>query len=325
MIRPFHLRDLALVRRLSEGGVPLHTESALTSNLNPWRSALYSLVGGDFPTYVCKLKEQNAAGFIQLVVEDGQQHAHILFLSSTAREETNVLPNSHIDEDVWLLLLDQAVTEIGRRGIHSLVAEVSETGDELPVLRRAGFAVYTRQDIWVINPITDKTSPHLLRPRQSADDWEIQLLYANTVPRLVQLVEPVPPIEFGDGWVLRENDELTAFVHFHCGSTATWMRLFVHPNAEAMTDEILAEALQISPQKNDKPVYCCVRRYQSWIQNSLQRYGFRHWGSQAVMVKHVVKPVQKPVGELSRVIEQTGIPASAPIVHHWQQTDSMSY
>ena len=48
------------------------------------------------------------------------------------------------------LLLDQAVAEVGQNGIHSLVAEADESGPELPILRRAGFAVYTRQDIWLL-------------------------------------------------------------------------------------------------------------------------------------------------------------------------------
>jgi hypothetical protein len=46
------------------------------------------------------------------------------------------------------------VVEAGQRGIHSLVAEVDEVSDELPVLRRAGFVVYTRQDVWVLAPAT---------------------------------------------------------------------------------------------------------------------------------------------------------------------------
>ncbi len=49
----------------------------------------------------------------------------------------------------------------------------------------------------------------VLQPRQTSDDWDIQLFYANTVPRLVQLVEPVPPLDKGNTWVLRdERNEL---------------------------------------------------------------------------------------------------------------------
>jgi len=224
MIRPFHLRDVALVRRLSEHGVSLHTESALTRNINPVRGALFGIVGGDFPTYVWKSENRATAGFIQLSLVEGSPLAQILFVGATS--DTAVAGNGDtavpllatppaINEQVWLPLLDQAVIEAGRQGIVSLVAEVDELGPELPILRRAGFVVYTRQDIWAISEFVPHNGAELLRPRQETDDWDIQLLYANTVPRLVQMVEPLPPPGEGTGWVLREDGELAAFVHIH--------------------------------------------------------------------------------------------------------------
>lgn len=332
MIRPFHLRDLALVHRLSEQGVSLHTESALTKNLHPVRGALFGLVSGDYPTYIWKAENRELAGFIQLFLEEESQHGHILYLSSTGgrrpddSSENGHHSNNHADgerqaqataEAAWLPLLDQAVIESGRRGIHSLVAEVSETGSELPLLRRAGFAVYTRQDIWTITDVDDTVRKRILTPRRSEDDWEIQLLYANTVPRLVQLVEPMPPLNDGDGWVLREDDEITAFVHIHDGSAATWMRLFIHPNAEAQIDDIVFSALQVKAPTPSHPVYCCVRRYQSWVQNALDRIGFVLWGRQAVMVKHTVHHLRKPVPDLAAALEAQGVTPTAPIVQRY--------
>lgn len=322
MIRPFNLRDWALVHRLSEQGVLLHTESALTKNLHPVRAALLSIVGGDFPTYVLKAERGNVAGFVQLYLEADSQNAHLLYLSSTADKlASSETDNGRADgakrvinESVWLSLLDKAIVEAGRQGIQSLIAEVSETGAELPVLRRAGFAVYTRQDVWVLREAKSARQVKILSPRQSTDDWEIQLLYANTVPRLVQLVEPMPPLYDGEGWVLREGDELTAFVHIRNGPVATWMRLFIHPNAEAQADQIIAAALHINRPTSSHPVYCCVRRYQSWVQHALQRTGFELWGSQAVMVKHMVHHLQKPVPDLVAVLEAQGISPSAPLV-----------
>ena len=153
MIRPFNLRDLPLVHRLSEMGVSLHTESALTKNLHPTRGALFSLVGGDFPTYVWKSDKNGLDGLIQLYLDEENVHAHILYLSSThdgqlagernglsltSEEKGNGERPYQVNENAWLPLLDQAVVEAGQRGIHSLVAEVNESSDELPVLRRAG-------------------------------------------------------------------------------------------------------------------------------------------------------------------------------------------
>jgi hypothetical protein len=328
MIRPFALRDLALVHRLSEYLVPLHTESALTHNPHPVRDALVSMVSGDYPTLVWKSDNRESAGFIQLQVPQDSPRAHIFFLGATPEvadgevgQEGATAVSKEINESVWLSLLDQAVSEVGRRGIHSLVAEVSETGSELPVLRRAGFAIYTRQDIWVLEQANiPETRPlRLLRPRQMTDDWDIQLLYANIVPRLVQSVEPLPPLNSGDGWVLREDNELMAFIHVYKGSLASWLRLFIHPNAETRVDEIVMAALQVARPAVTHPVFCCVRRYQSWLQGPLHRAGFSLWGSQAVMVKHTVKHQRKSVAELTAVLETQGIPASAPIVPRYER------
>jgi len=298
------------------------------------------MVSGDYPTLVWKSDGRDAAGFIQLQVREESPHAHIFFLgatpvslnvgnnSGTAVSETNApsikrdVPDSLLNESVWLALLDQAVVEVGHRGIHSLVAEVSETGHELPILRRAGFAVYTRQDIWVLedgdkNKLNHSTA---LSQRQPTDDWDIQLLYANTVPRLVQMVEPLPPLSSGESWVLREDDEVTAFVHIQKGSLASWLRLFIHPHAESRVDEIIAAALQMARPAVSCPVFCCVRRYQSWLQGPLHRAGFSLWGSQAVMVKHTVKQQRKPLAESTAVIEAQGIPASAPMVHQYRRS-----
>ena len=338
MIRPFNLRDLPLVHRLSEVGVSLHTESALTKNLHPTRGALFSLVGGDFPTYVWKSDKNGLAGFIQLCLGEESAHAHILYLSSTGDGQLDVENGTavsgadgangqrpyQVNEDAWLPLLDQAVVEAGQRGIHSLVAEVDEVSDELPVLRRAGFVVYTRQDLWVLEPggaADIKTKANLLRPRQAEDDWDIQLLYANTVPRLVQLVEPMPPLHDGAGWVLHEENELAAFVHVHVGPMATWMRLFIHPSAEIQADRIITAVVQKTPAAATRPIYCCVRRYQSWVQTALNRSGFTLWGSQAVMVKHIVQKITKPVTDLSAALEAQGITPTAPFIRQYKMTE----
>jgi len=328
MIRPFTIRDLALVRRLAEQGMSLHAESALADSVNPLRGALLGMfVGGNQPTFVWKSTESDEAGFLQLRLEEARHHAHIVCISpmlkQAASDADSVVPgiNNIINGHVWLPLLDQAVMEAGRQGIQSLVAEVDETGLELPVLRRAGFAVYTRQDIWVreqLPEVTDTPVNLALTPRRAGDDWDIQLLYANTVPRLVQLAEPIPPLDGGEAWVLRDGDELAAYVHIHMGSVATWLRFFIHPNAESEADNIVTAALQVQSSKINLPIFCCVRRYESWLPSALERNGFRIYSSQAVMVKHTVHHLKKPMPELTAVLEKQGMTASTPIVQRYR-------
>lgn len=313
MIRPFNLRDLALVHRLSERGILLHAEAALTSSPHPLRSALINmLVGGQYGTYVWKSKDRDSAAFVQIRCESGCQSAQIIFLGTDSAELEE--DGREIDEDIWLSVLDDLVAEVGRRGTHNLVAEVSEIGPELPVLRRSGFAVYTRQDIWVCNQYhNNNDQAEILSPRQPLDDWDIQLLYANNVPRLIQLVEPNLPLEYGQSWILREDDELAALIHIHEGPVASWLRLLIHPNANTQAEEIISAALAIRPPTEEHPVYCCVRRYQSWLQTGLEQAGFTHWGGQAVMVRHIAQPVVTKAVQAG-VLDAQAIPGSSTLV-----------
>ena len=312
MIRPFNLRDLALVHRLGEQGVLLHAEAALTSSPHPLRSALINMfVGGQYSTYVWKSKDRKSAAFIQINCEPGCPSAQIMFMGTGPVESEE--DGREIDEDIWLPLLDDLVAEVGRRGTHNLVAEVSEIGPELPVLRRSGFAVYTRQDIWVCDQYNPKDQAEILRPRRSVDDWDIQLLYANNVPRLIQLVEPNLPLDSGQSWVLREDDELAALIYMNEGPVASWMRVLIHPNAHTQAEDIIKGSLAIKPPTPEHPVYCCVRRYQSWLQTGLEQAGFRPWGSQAVMVKQIAQPIVKKAAHVG-VLEQQALPGSPPLV-----------
>lgn len=328
MVRPFDLRDLALIRRLGERGVPLHTVSALAENLHPLRGALLNmLVGGELPTFVWKEEGGDRAGFVQLRVGQGAQ-AQILYISPRCEPDPDLSSTTDQwltghDCAIWLDLLDEAVAEVGQRGIHHVIAEIDEHSPELIILRRAGFAVYTRQDIWSVQSASFKPLGIVARPlirRHISDDWDIQLLYANTVPRLVQLVESMPPIDDGENWVLRDGNALAAFLHVLRGSGTTWLRFFIHPDAEAEADEIVKAALEVAFASEPDVVYCCVRRYESWLPSALERSGFTVLGSQAVMVRHTVHQLPRVMAETSIAIEARGVSAPSTFVSPLETT-----
>lgn len=313
MLRPFYFRDSALVHRLSERGVLLQAETALTTSPRPLRSALINkLIGGTYSTFVWRSEDGEAAAFVQLSWEQGEPSAHLACLGvENGRLEEG---QDKVDEDVWLPLLEQLVVQAGNNGVHNLIAEASESGPELPVLRRAGFAVYTRQDIWISEQPSEGDPPDILRAREPVDDWDIHVLYSNIVPRLIQSVEPGPPLDNGQNWVLREEGELAALVHIHVGPVASWMRLLIHPNAHIRPNEIIRAALSQKEPSAEHPVYCSVRRYQSWLQGSLERAGFRHWGSQAVMVKHIAQRVDQPAQFEPGALKSQTVASSPPLV-----------
>jgi hypothetical protein len=314
MIRNFGLRSLPLVHRLCDRSVALHPELALTHDHHPLRGALLNLVArGTYPTYVWRADSGKASGFVQLHLDETHNHARIVYLAAADKRRPNGRDDSDI-ADNWLPLLEQVVAEVGHSGIHGLVAEAREIGPELPVLRQAGFAIYTRQDIWAATQTENQCKATII-PRKREDDWDIHLLYANIVPRLIQLVEPVPPLHYGNSWVLREGHELAAFIHRYDGPAASWLRLFVHPDLQTPVEDIVAAAVANRPPTPAHPVYCCVRRYQSWLGHHLAASGFSLWGGQAVMVKHTVQYTRQALPELGALLESQGLPGSSLMRH----------
>ncbi|MCA9939887.1 MAG: hypothetical protein KC418_14695 [Anaerolineales bacterium] len=319
MIRLFDLRDLALVHRLSGESISFHAESALTSDVHPVRSALAGmLMGRPFSTYIWKADENGAAGFVQLQLREEGAQAQLIRVGLELAEPamTGEQQGNGDALDIWLPLMDQLAVEAGQQGVQHLIAEVSELGDELPLLRRAGFAVYTRKDVWMLRTYEAAAGPQILTPRKSVDDWDIHLLYANIVPRLIQLVEPSPPLQDGAVWVLHEDGEMTALVQRRDGPGASWLSLFIHPGAHMPAETIIAAALQLKPPEADRPLYCCVPRYQGWLQNILPRLGFRLSGSYAVMVRHIVKRAPALQPERAAVIASKQVAGSTPFISH---------
>jgi len=281
---------------------------------------------------------------VQFLVGRGEANAQLLYLATTAaKAATATAANAKaasakavngeatdgggaderaLNEDAWLALLDGAVEAVGRRGVHALLADVEEGGPELPILRRAGFAVYTRQDIWNLTEPKETSQEPILQPRAARDDWDVEWLYTNTVPPLIQLVEPAPP-DSGEIWVLREDGELTAFAHLDKGTRATWLQIYIHPNAYAHASEIVSAAVRISDAAPDHPVYCCVRRYQSWLNSALDDSGFSLCQSQAVMVKHIATPVDKQVSDLSRLLNAQQVRPNT-LLQRYQEPEEVS-
>ena len=157
-----------------------------------------------------------------------------------------------------------------------------------------------------------------LIPYGTNDEWDIQLLYANTVPRLVQLVEPIPPESPGNmGWVVREDGELAAYVYIHTGETAIWLGLFIHPNADVRVNDIVTAALGIKRLKKILARLLLHPPLSKLDTIFLTAIGLHFLGSQAVMVKHTVHHTQKPLHDLSAVLEQKGISPTTTIVRHY--------
>ena len=175
--------------------------------------------------------------------------------------------------------------------------------NNMELLQGIGFGVFTRQMLFRLAshavPTGDLPPLSGLRRWQSTDDWGMRLLYANTVPRLAQQIEaPVDDVLNSSRWsnriILERDGEIIACLATRRGRVANAMRLLLHPEADVYVEALIRHGLATLGDTPPLPVYCRVRRYESWLQASLEASGFEPVSRTALLVKHTVVRVMTP-------------------------------
>ena len=282
-IRPFEWRDLPALHRSRLRGLFLDSRLALTRGpvLVPAGALLTWLAPrtGIF-TYLCEAEAPAEPLIGQVTHAGGATFARLSFLAPESGVESADLP----------ALFDQMAAEIGERGAFHVLAEVDEQTPAFQALHRAGFAIYARQRIWKLEQIAPGPSGRLApwRACSAQDLLAVRSLYSNLVPGLVQQVEPLPR-EHLKGMVYYHAEVVHAYVELHYGPAGIWAQPFVHPDVEDFPAR-LVHLLQMLPGRFSRPVYLCVRSYQSWLETAIEALGAVPGPSQAVMVRHLAVP-----------------------------------
>jgi hypothetical protein len=299
------LVDLPLVYRLCDNGMILDIEVAYTRSANGPHGAILShmiLPQRNLHTLISRSDKQGVVGQFRLKPDD--HLAQIMTVAPT-------LPDEDADYTVWLHILDAMAAAAGKRGAHMLAGEIDERSPLFTVMRRAGFAVYARQEIWrrEPEPLPDQITAAELTEETDADAMDIQLLYSNIVPRLVQPI--AVPSSDSEGYVYRQDGRVQGYIAVSEGKYGLYVMPFLHPDIlfnEASA--IIAGAIVRQPKAERQPVYACVRRYQDWLEDGLARLGFAPISQQAVMVRHIAAGVRHPVfAPVARSLE--AIPGTA--------------
>jgi len=281
MIRPFDWRDLALLHRMREQGVPLDSQQAYTRGINTFQIGLMEVLAPGHQGCILVAppgKGEGSPAIGQVLHRTGEPLAQLGFIGpAETAEATNCMQ-----------LLDALSHDVGRRGAFALIAEVDETSPFFESLRRAGFAIYARQRVW----LQEQGSMPFAYP--SNQSWQqereehqtaIRLLYANLVPGLVQQVEQAPNPDHADLVHCNEED-LQGYLEVEKGPRGIWIQPYIHPAVEDIQG-LLGEALHCIRAQSSQPLYFSVRSYQGWIGHALERLGLEAVADQAVMVKRL--------------------------------------
>ncbi len=279
------LRDLPLMLRLKQNAIVLHSELGLTEDARGQNSALLSSIV--FPrglhTLLGHINDKNVVG--QFRYRPGESNAHIVYLAPTLDE--------HEDDTTWLHMLDAMAEQAGENGAHNLVGEVELSHRLFETMRRAGYAVYSRQVIWRHSPIVAgfPFSDLQVTPECEDDQIGIAALLGCTIPRIMQAV--MGPSADMEGLVYRKDGQVEAYVAYSEGKHGVYLLPFLHPEVLSEASDIVAAALQKIERCRKLPVYISVRGYQGWLENAMLDLGFSPWLEQAVMVKHLTAGIRQ--------------------------------
>jgi len=268
--------------------------------------ALISFIGPTLRifSYRCENSSQPGKPIIgQVTYSLGAPYARLSF----------VAPEDGLEQPELTTLSEYVAAEMGQLGLFHILADVDESNQVYQLLHRASFAIYARQRIWRLDgePVGETDSAPW-RASRARDAIGVRSLYCNVVPGLVQQVEPLPKKDL-QGVVYYQNGELLAFIELKYGRKGIWVQPFVHPDAEGF-ERHLVNLLHELPARRERPLYICVRSYQSWLETAVEAMGAQPGPQQAVMVRHLA---------LARRVNQTyPIPAingkrvepTAPIV-----------
>jgi hypothetical protein len=307
-IRPFGLRDLLLLSRYRDRGLFLDSTRVLIhGQIIVPMGALVTFVGPNLRifTYYCENHSEPGKPVIgQVTYSMGASYARLSY----------VAPEDGLDQPELTALSEYIISQMGQLGVYHVLADVDESNPIFQLLHRSGFAIYARQRIWRM----DGEPPGEIenaswRASRARDVIGVRSLYSNVVPGLVQQVEPLPKKDL-KGVVYYQAGDVLAYVELKYGQKGIWVQPFVHPDAQGF-DRQLAHLLQNLPGRHGRPLYICIRSYQSWLEVAVEAMGAQPGPQQAVLVRHLA--VTRRVNQTLPMPAINGkrVEPTAPIIH----------
>ncbi len=279
------LRDLPVMLRLKQNAIVLDSELGLIEDARGQNSALLSSIV--FPrglhSLLGHIDDKDVVG--QFRHRQGDANAHLVYLAPTLGDDE--------DDTIWLHMLDAMAEQAGRNDAHTLVGEIELSHRLFETMRRAGYAVYSRQVIWQRDPLGPGfAAPDIAIAAETAsDELGISALLGCTIPRILQSV--MAPSAEMTGLLFRKEGQVEAYLAYSEGRHGVYLMPYVHPEVLSEAADIIAAALMKIDRCRKLPVYICVRGYQGWLENAMRDLGFSPWLEQAVMVKHLTAGVRQ--------------------------------
>jgi hypothetical protein len=341
MIPPVFL-DLRALAELASHGMELDLERLHLSGGSPLTDALASRVsfgnmGAETFVVYANGRKQHALGVVQARLRKNRPEADITFIAPTLEHDPDAVTT-------WYRLLSEATKSLGEAGCQRIYATVPAGNSAEEVFRQAGFVIFTREQVFLLdgesvrafrNTAFPRAALHSseisLRRMRKRDAWNVMRLYSTVTPRNVQQAEAMLTTEgaagnLDDWWehlngtsyvferTLPGGNALLGIVRITRGRLATWVRFHLAPQGQAYADEMVAQTLALVSKTRMRPIYVAVRDYEGGVRGALEAVGFGARFERSHMVKHTTARVRETLPWLAPVLETTKI----PVIHTTQ-------
>lgn len=304
MIRPFGLRHVLAIRRLTPRGVGFDLRCLLLHSPSPASCALLGyLTRHHLGAITCvheRSKDTQTEGFIQVWPRADQAEWDLAFLAPSL--------DHHGDApDVWRRLLTHVVVLAAERDVERVCARSSEDAEAEDLLRQAGFTVVEREEIFVLShQPAPAPSPKGLRQLDRRDRQALHGFYCQVRPPLMRQAEGLPPLwstpphctSLGlvstNEYVWAEKARIIAYLGLSSSSRGHWLEIVVRPEHRADVLPYAKHVLTLAHCSARTPLYCPVPDHNVGLGWLLRTLGFESYTRQVLLVAHTVARV--PLG-----------------------------
>jgi hypothetical protein len=333
MIRPFDIRDVGAVQRLTPYARPLACELVAVDGIMPLREAMRAYMSGGRDHAVVLMERDSkhnldAFGLMHVLPEIHHHDNHHEHDNGNPQQKRAALvmmaPHAQSEElvEAWMYLAQEFASEAAQRGVHHIVAEAPEAGGEAEALHGAGFVPLIPQDVLKLaGRLEAAPAPELpagMREQTRDDEPLIRALHIRVAPKMTYQAEVTFDMlrathRAEKGVVLERHNELAGHVSMRQGRRGYGMHVQFRQEAEEDAHIMLQYALSRLAQRERLPVYVTVRQYQSWLLPILDGLGFVHMSSTILMMRHTAARVHQPVWSASPELAAAKKPTSASI------------
>jgi hypothetical protein len=277
-IRSLDVLDLPLIARYRNDALTLDSTRALTRGHPLGMAGLLAYINPTRHMYAAVANGNETSLVGGVIHSRGDAFAKLLYLA----------PASQLDHDALPDLVEHLIEQAGEWGAFHVIAEIEENSDVFPTLRRAGFSVYAWQRMWDVSDLDGATeAPKGWMRARSINRPALQSLYYQIVPQLMHPVEPLPKRAHG----LICSEDVKCYVNLSSGAQGIVLTPLIHPEVTDVEAKLIS-LLNCIPDRRGRPVYLCVRSYQTWLEPALEDLGALSAPRQAVMVKHLARLIK---------------------------------